>query len=52
MKDKKTLEEENINDYYDDYDAHACQYDENGECVICGAIKVNSWLYNEIYGGD
>lgn len=27
-------------------------YDDLGECIFCGKIKCNSYLYRELYGGE
>ena len=35
-----------------DPDAHTHDYDEYGECKICGAIKYKSCLWFELYGGE
>ena len=35
-----------------DPDAHTCDYDEYGECKICGAIQYKSCLWYELYGGE
>ena len=39
-------------EYYEDPDAHTCDYSAAGECKICGAIRPGSMLYLEIYGGE
>ena len=33
-------------------DAHTCRFNARGECEICGAIKYNSPLHRELYGGE
>lgn len=33
-------------------DAHCCSYNADGMCEICGAIRYDSPLYREIYGGE
>ena len=37
---------------YEDPDAHTHDYDEYGECKICGAIQYKSCLWFELYGGE
>ena len=27
-------------------------YDDSGECIFCGKIKFNSYLYRKLYGGE
>lgn len=44
--------EEEEEEPYEDPDAHTHDYDEYGECTICGAIKYKSCLWYELYGGE
>lgn len=37
-------------DYLDD--EHCCEYNADGMCEICGAVRPGSPLYLEIYGGE
>lgn len=50
LDDLKEIEEEPCED--PDPDAHTCDYDEYGECKICGAIQYKSCLWYELYGGE